>query len=1245
MDMTNAFGTASRTAIMHALWSNASMRPLVRLAMADLSTAAELLLRREGESELEWAPFKSAAGLQQGAPASPALWSALMDRLLKSIDSKLKSGGGEGGVCAIMDDAYVYGPAERVLSIITAVYMGEGKAVTGCEMNTKDSKGWFFSPAGNRQITTSKAWKAAKRAGCHLKPYAIRDKSGTDVAPALAGHGCVVAGVPLGTDEFVHTVLMRKAKKCSQQMKAVTKTVDLKVNLQLYWSLVYQVVRTQFDHLKRHCYPHQFREAGAYFDRKVLKTVAQVVNFPLSRLQRVAQTEGMQPFVPTRSVRAGEAAADGTTPFPQARMRSEQELKEELEDITMLQRIRLPTRMGGLGVRSVVDTSHAAFLGMVTSVLPTMLHNKDAVGIAPHLQDLLGDMQKGRDGWWRQLLQHTDTSTLARAVRDAVVWLKQEAALPTEGCLAPAAAKVGEQLKDRPQHHYTEEVELVRARRMCTQIKGQPWWKQSTILSAALNFPLHRGAETAVTALPAGEQRLTTDELQCQFAAILGTPVPAVEAARVEVGGRANLRVPTTEGKQTKVVVGDTGNNLLAAKSATKAWVQAHAMMQSWVRDIIASVTACAPELEAPHRWQAADDDDKAIYIQDIVTTLWAEFNAHGEILPATFTRLAVEIKRINVFNVQGRPEDEGATGRELYYLGGIDLSSPWRRPDPATDAYERSQLRELELRYTKRDKDAATRKANDPGFHSRQFEALNKHLRVLVFGKFGEVNATALHFISQLAAQATKQCPRQMNQATAERTRALFTSYYRTALAIIVVKANTSALLRCLSLAKNAAKGAQAVQTGRLVEYRAAQYGARDNAAYQPFVRPAPPAPILTGANLLNRASDARAPLAGHDDHRGQDRTPVCEAAHLIAASLGPLSKEEAQQVNNNDARGASRAARGRLQHTPAAGATCPGGCGRAPDRCSCEACRHCGNASHACICAAARVQLEGDSPESAPPRTSEALHALQELMLGDSPAADTICPLAKRAAEFDRLASGRASTPGVTPAAVITIWRENPVTNPRAEPAVAWLQFHPYPATEAPLAAAARLTGHPMTMYTQPETYTTWAVTWPSECAGSWHSHLPPHPAWLLVVAHGGRAALVPFRPAAATWAADGGDGADSTKVDRIRREAQAVWWRNSDHMGRDDPTNRVWGEPLAPLEQLRQHRCPNCSLNAATEYHLEQHIAAGCSAEHPRAARTEKTTGRKDKHDIIASARITPRRGRSADTTGIPASAPSN
>lgn len=117
-----------------------------------------------------------------------------MDRLLKSIDSKLKSGGGEGGVCAIMDDAYVYGPAERVLSIITTVYMGEGKAVTGCEMNTKDSKGWFFSPAGNRQITTSKAWKAAKRAGCHLKPSGDRrvcahraDEESQEVQPANEG--------------------------------------------------------------------------------------------------------------------------------------------------------------------------------------------------------------------------------------------------------------------------------------------------------------------------------------------------------------------------------------------------------------------------------------------------------------------------------------------------------------------------------------------------------------------------------------------------------------------------------------------------------------------------------------------------------------------------------------------------------------------------------------------------------------------------------------------------------------------------------------------------------------------------------------------------------------------------------------------------------------------------------------------------------------------------------------------------
>ena len=86
-----------------------------------------------------------------------------MDRLLKHIDRRLKQDGGEGGVVAVMDDAYVYGPADKVLRIVTDVYMGEGQAVTGCEMNTKDTKGWFYSPAGAERITASTASQAILR--------------------------------------------------------------------------------------------------------------------------------------------------------------------------------------------------------------------------------------------------------------------------------------------------------------------------------------------------------------------------------------------------------------------------------------------------------------------------------------------------------------------------------------------------------------------------------------------------------------------------------------------------------------------------------------------------------------------------------------------------------------------------------------------------------------------------------------------------------------------------------------------------------------------------------------------------------------------------------------------------------------------------------------------------------------------------------------------------------------------------
>ena len=202
---------------------------------------------------------------------------------------------------------------------------------------------------------------------------------------------------------------------------------------------------------------------------------------------------------------------------------------------------------------------------------------------------------------------------------------------------------------------------------------------------------------------------------------------------------------------------------------------------------------------------------------------------------------------------------------------------------------------------------------------------------------------------------------------------------------------------------------------------------------------------------------------------------------------------------------------------------------------------------------------------------------------------------------------------------------------TSPRATPAVAWLQFHPFPATFAPLAAAALLTGGPVQRDAQPGTYTAWSVTWASECADSWHSHLPPHPSRLLVVAHDGRAVLVPFRSAAAAWGTGSEEDANSTKTDRVRREAEAVWWRNSDQMGRDDPTNRVWGEQLQQPQP--QQQCPHCRVTLASAFRLQQHLDAGCeTALHRRTYVQQK---KQEMQAITTEARTNPRR--SARHTG--------
>ena len=54
-----------------------------------------------------------------------------------------------------------------------------------------------------------------------------------------------------------------------------------------------------------------------------------------------------------------------------------------------------PVKFGGLGLRSLVETCPAAFLGGLEMALPHMVGDEEEVGICPQLENVVGQVSGG----------------------------------------------------------------------------------------------------------------------------------------------------------------------------------------------------------------------------------------------------------------------------------------------------------------------------------------------------------------------------------------------------------------------------------------------------------------------------------------------------------------------------------------------------------------------------------------------------------------------------------------------------------------------------------------------------------------------------------------------------------------------------------------------------------------------------------------------------------------------------------
>jgi len=160
------------------------------------------------------------------------------------------------------------------------------------------------------------------------------------------GYGIMIGGVPVGDNTFVHTVLDGKVHNAmSKANKLVNKLRD--VHLPSLWTTLYYAIQPLFHYWLQHCYPTDCVEHAGQLDEL--------------------------------------HAAVASTCIPGL----------NVDDDITLRRLRLPSRMYGGGIRSLVDVAPAAFCATVCRDAPRMIDSVTRLGemrrgFLPALTPLLG---------------------------------------------------------------------------------------------------------------------------------------------------------------------------------------------------------------------------------------------------------------------------------------------------------------------------------------------------------------------------------------------------------------------------------------------------------------------------------------------------------------------------------------------------------------------------------------------------------------------------------------------------------------------------------------------------------------------------------------------------------------------------------------------------------------------------------------------------------------------------------------
>ena len=336
LDLTNAFNENSRSAVIEALEAEPTLKHLAWFAATVLAPYSGLETggRRWGET---------GEGRTQGAPESAPLFCVAIQPAVRRMDARCREAGGMAKFG--MDDGYAVGPKDVVFD---AVRKFAEEVREQCLLQLEWSKTEVFS------------WDGVLPEGC---PPGIT-LAGEEVEGVFQP-GFLCYGVPVGSPEYATSQLMSRANKIAQDAR---RTVEvLGGERQSLWAALKWSISQRFDYWCQLSYPSDLQPAASWLDGQLWSVLESAVGVHIPRGEEGRGWECV-PEVPIRG-REGRSFASWL--------------------------VRLPIKLGGMGSRSLEETSKAAFVGAVEQAVPSF---SGPEGMCPQLDGFLGGEESFGEG-------------------------------------------------------------------------------------------------------------------------------------------------------------------------------------------------------------------------------------------------------------------------------------------------------------------------------------------------------------------------------------------------------------------------------------------------------------------------------------------------------------------------------------------------------------------------------------------------------------------------------------------------------------------------------------------------------------------------------------------------------------------------------------------------------------------------------------------------------------------------------